>query len=273
MTVDHDLLGRTAIVTGASSGIGRAVAERLGAAGATVFLHGRTRAPMEATTAAIEAAGGRAEIALFDIRDHDALHALVDQAAADTGRLDIMVNNAGTATREPVLAGNPVSWRELFEVNVIALLAGSQAAVAQMRRLGHGGHIVNVSSTSAVDPDGGVYGATKAAVSYLTRVLRAELEDDDIRVATVSPGPVATNILRGWDPQIVAGVAALSGLDVEVKQGERLPDAVLDGAQAALDRMIAKPADIAEAVHYIVRQPLRLTIADLVIRPAKQLAL
>ncbi|KLL11983.1 SDR family oxidoreductase [Protofrankia coriariae] len=271
MTVDHDLLGRTAVVTGASSGIGRAVAQRLGAAGATVYLHGRTRAPMEATSLAIEAAGGHAHIATFDVRDSVSLRGLFSQAAADTGRLDIVVNNAGLATREPVLAGDDETWRALFEVNVIALLVGTQAAVQQMRRLGHGGHIVNVSSTSALESDGGVYGATKNAVNHLTRVLRTELEDEDIRVGTVAPGPVATNIVRNWDPQTVKGVVAFSGLDVDVRPGERLPDEVLDAAQAALERLIAKPGDIAEAVHYIVRQPLRLNIADLVIRPAKQL--
>ncbi len=108
-------------------------------------------------------------------------------------------------------------------------------------------------------------------MNHLTRVLRTELEDEDIRVATVAPGPVATNIVRNWDLQTVKGVVAFSGLDVDVRPGERLPDEVLDAAQAALERLIAKPSDIAEAVHYIVRQPLRLNIADLVIRPAKQL--
>jgi NADP-dependent 3-hydroxy acid dehydrogenase YdfG len=207
----------------------------------------------------------------LDVRDAAALSALVDRAVADTGRLDVMVNNAGLGTREPVLAGDVGMWREMFEVNVLALLVGTQAAVAAMRRAGNGGHVVNISSVGALEPGSGVYGATKAAVNYLTRALRAELEDDDIRVTSVAPGVVATNFARNFDPEVVQGIVALAGMDVEVQRGERIPTEALEAAQAALDRLIAKPEDIADAVHYVVSLPLRLNVADIVVRPAKQL--
>jgi NADP-dependent 3-hydroxy acid dehydrogenase YdfG len=271
MTVDASLHGRTAVVTGASSGIGQAVAARLGTAGALVYLVGRTPEPMDETRARIEEAGGKAEAVTLDVRDAAALSALVDRAVADTGRLDVMVNNAGLGTREPVLAGDVGMWREMFEVNVLALLVGTQAAVAAMRRAGNGGHVVNISSVGALEPGSGVYGATKAAVNYLTRALRAELEDDDIRVTSVAPGVVATNFARNFDPEVVQGIVALAGMDVEVQRGERIPTEALEAAQAALDRLIAKPEDIADAVHYVVSLPLRLNVADIVVRPAKQL--
>jgi NADP-dependent 3-hydroxy acid dehydrogenase YdfG len=226
---------------------------------------------MEQSRARIEEAGGKAEIVTLDVRDDAALTAAIDRAVTDTGRLDIMVNNAGMGTREPVLEGDPAMWRQMFEVNVIALLVGTQAAVRAMRRAGHGGHVVNISSTGALQPDNGVYGSTKATVNYLTRALRTELEEGDIRITSVAPGVTATNFVRNFPVELTQGIVALAGMDVEVRPGESLPDEALAGAQAALEHHIAKPADVAEAVHYVVSLPLRLNIADIVVRPARQL--
>jgi NADP-dependent 3-hydroxy acid dehydrogenase YdfG len=273
MTVAVDLCGKTAVVTGASSGIGMAIARCLGECGARVWLAGRTSGPMEATKAIIEAAGGKAEVVVFDIRDLNALVALVDRAAEDTGRLDIVVNNAGLCYRASVLDGERDHWREMIEVNVLALLVCTQAAVRAMRRHGSEGHIVSISSTDAFDRDGGVYGATKAAVDYLTEALRQELEDDIIRISTVSPGPVATNIVRNFEKQVIQDIHEIAGIDVEPRPGEHLPPEALERVQQALEQLIAKPGDIAEAVLYIVSQPARLNIAGLVVRPAKALVL
>jgi len=273
MTVDHDLQGKTAVVTGASSGIGRATAERLGQAGAVVYLVGRTTADMEQSRARIEASGGKAEVVTLDVRDFDALAAVVDRAAHDTGRLDIMVNNAGVGYQEAILDGTLDKWRELLDVNVLALLVGTQTAVRAMRRAGHGGHVVNISSVGALRPESGVYGATKYAVNYLTEGLRTELEDDDIRITAIAPGVISTNFARYLAPEIVQGIGALAGSDAEIHPGERLPDELLEAAQTALERQIAKPTDVADAVLYIVSLPHRLNIADLVIRPAKSMQL
>jgi NADP-dependent 3-hydroxy acid dehydrogenase YdfG len=273
MTLDVSLEGRTAVVTGASSGIGRAIAERLGAAGARTYLAGRTGPPMEESVARIEEAGGKAESVAFDIRDDEALRALVDRAATDTGRLDVMVNNAGLGHEGPILEGDPDKWREMLEVNVLALLVGCQAAVRAMRQAGNGGHIVNVSSIAAQHGESGVYGATKAAVNYITGGIRQELEDDDIRITSLMPGVVATNFARNMPQDVIEGIAATAGVELDWKPGDRLPDQALEGAQAALENLIAKPEDIADAVLYIASLPLRLNIEQIVVRPAKQLQL
>ena len=124
--------GKTAIVTGASSGIGRAIAETLGAAGAHVYLAGRTRDAMDASRARIEAAGGRGTVVARRAR-RAAVQALVDRAVRETGRLDVMVNNAGLSYPTPIIDGDPEEWRAMLETNVLALLVGSQAAVRAMR--------------------------------------------------------------------------------------------------------------------------------------------
>jgi NADP-dependent 3-hydroxy acid dehydrogenase YdfG len=272
MTSGSTMRGRTAIVTGASSGIGRAVAERLGAAGSAVHLVGRTADPMAASVARIKAAGGDATATVLDLRDSDALSELVGRVADEAG-LDIMVNNAGIAGNRAILAEDTGASREMFDVNVLALLVGCRAAVAAMRRTGNGGHIVNISSTAAQRPDFGVYGATKAAVSYLSEGLRQELEGDNIRVTSLLPGAVATNVVRNFTPEAVAGVGALIGATLDVAPGERLPEDVLDAAQTALESHIARPDDIADAVLYVVGTPLRLNIPEIVVRPAQTLRL
>jgi NADP-dependent 3-hydroxy acid dehydrogenase YdfG len=271
VAVDSNLHGKTAVVTGASSGIGEAIAERLGSAGAFVYLVGRTPSAMGESQTRIEDAGGKAEVVTLDVRDSTALIALIDRAAGDTGRLDVMVNNAGLSHPGPVLDGELDKWREMLDVNVLALLVGAQAAVRAMRRCGNGGHLVNISSTDALRRDSGVYGATKHAVNYLTEAMRQELEDDDIRITSVAPGAVATNVARHFAPDVIKGIASLAGMDIDVRPGERLPVEALQRAQSALQRLIAKPEDIADAVHYVVSLPLRLNIADIVVRPAKQL--
>jgi NADP-dependent 3-hydroxy acid dehydrogenase YdfG len=271
MGLDVTLEGKTAVVTGASSGIGQAIAERLGAAGARVYLAGRTEAPMDSSRVRIEEAGGKAEVVVMDVRDADALRALVDGAAEDTGRLDVMINNAGIGHPGSIVEGEADKWREMLEVNVLALLIGSQTAVRAMRRCGNGGHIVNISSVAAIRRDSGVYGATKHAVNCITETLRLELENDDIRVTSLMPGVIATNFARNMDPEVVKSIGALAGLELDLAPGERLPDEALEKAQAALEQFIAKPDDIADAVLYTVSLPLRLNIPELVVRPAKQL--
>jgi NADP-dependent 3-hydroxy acid dehydrogenase YdfG len=268
-----EMAGKTAIVTGASSGIGRAVSEKLGAAGAHVFLAGRSLEPMEASKKKIEAAGGRASLQSLDVRDVKQLRALVTDAVAATGRLDVMVNNAGLSHPGAIVEGEPEQWREMLETNVLALLVGCQAAVRAMRDCGAEGHIVNISSIAALRPDSGVYGATKHAVNCISATLRGELEDDTIRVVNVMPGAIATNFARNFDPEFLAGFIQATGSQVDVKKGEKLPDEVLDALQPKLQQLLGAPEDIANAVLYAVGQPINVNVADIVIRPPKQLTL
>jgi NADP-dependent 3-hydroxy acid dehydrogenase YdfG len=267
------LADRTAIVTGASSGIGRAIAEQLGAAGAHVFLAGRTRVAMEGSQKKIQEAGGQASVFGVDVRDPAQVQGLVDRAVRDTGRLDIMVNNAGVSYPAPIVEGDPEQWRTMLETNVLALLVGCQAAVRAMRACQAEGHIVNISSIAAQRRDSGVYGSTKHAVNCISATLRGELEDDTIAVVNVMPGAIATNFARNFDPEFVAGFVKMAGLDVDVARGERLPDEVFDKLTSQLKNLLGDPEDVARAVLYAVTQPIHVNVADIVIRPPKQIDL
>ena len=271
---ERALSGQTAIVTGASCGIGRAIAETLGGAGAHVILAGRTVAAMEASQKAIEEAGGKATVTAVDVRDVKALQDLVAGAVRDTGRLDVMVNNAGLSYPEKITEGDPEQWREMFDTNVIALLVGCQAAVKAMRECGAEGHIVNISSVAAQRRDSGVYGSTKHAVNCISASLRGELEDDTIRVVNVMPGAIATNFARNFDPEFVQGFVKVAGVQgVEFQKGERLPDEVVEKLQPAVAQMLGNARDIANAVLYAVTQPIGVNVLDIEVRPPKQLNL
>lgn len=267
------LSGKTAVVTGASSGIGRAIAEKLGSAGAHVYLAGRTLEAMEPSKERIEANGGKATPVTADLRDVSQVKGLVERAASETGRLDIMVNNAGVSYPAPIIEGEPEQWREMLETNILALLTGCQTAVRAMRDCGAEGHIVNISSIAAQRPDSGVYGSTKHAVNCISNTLRAELEGDTIRVVTIMPGAIATNFARNFEPTVVAGIVRSAGIDIEVKKGERLPDEVFDRIGPAMRQMLGSPEDIADAVLYAVSQPIHVNVAEVVVRPPRQLAM
>src|SRR5262245_13560536 len=273
MSGDRPLAGKTAIVTGASSGIGRAVAERLGAAGAHVYLAGRTLAAMEQSKARIEKGGGRAVAVALDVRDVAQVQGLVDRAVRDTKRLDVMVNNAGLSYPTPIVDADPEEWRAMLETNVLGLLAGCQAAVRAMRSCRAEGHIVNISSIAAQRSDSGVYGATKHAVTCISATLRRELEEDSIRVVDIRPGAIATNFARNFDPAFVANFVRATGVDVEVKRGERLPDEVMEKLQPIMKQVLGNDDDGASAVLYAVTQPLNVNVAEIVVRPPQQLSL
>jgi NADP-dependent 3-hydroxy acid dehydrogenase YdfG len=269
---DKTLSGKTAVVTGASSGIGRAIAERLGSEGAHVFLAGRTKEAMDASKAKIEAAGGKATPVVANLRDVAQVQALVQRAADETGHLDIMVNNAGVSHPDKIADADPEGWREMLETNILALLAGSQAAIRVMRKNGTQGHIVNISSVAAQRNDSGVYGATKHAVNCISGSLRAELENDSIRVVTIMPGAIATNFARNFDPKVVAGIVRIAGIDVEPKKGERLPEELFTSLPPAMRQTLGSPEDIANAVLFAVTQPIEVNVAEIVVRPPRQLA-
>lgn len=273
MTITADLSGRTAVVTGASSGIGRAIAERLGGAGAHVVLSGRTESAMKEAADRIAGEGGSARVMTADVRDPEAVRGLIGAAVDDTGRLDIMVNNAGVSHPEAIVDADVEGWRAMLETNVLGLLVGCQAAAAAMRACGAEGHIVNISSVAAHRPDSGVYGATKHAVNTISNTLRQELMDDPIQVVTIMPGAVATNFARNFDPEVLKGMVAMTGIDAKVTKGERLSDDVIEAAQQALSDLLASPDDVADAVLYAVSRPARVHVAEIVVRPNKDLNL
>ena len=269
---DASLTDHVAVVTGASSGIGQAVAERLGTSGAHVFMCGRTPDPMAQSADTIAAAGGRATTRTLDVRDVDALQDFVAEAARTAGRLDVMVNNAGVGHPAPITEGDPEQWREMLEVNVLALAAGCQAAVRAMRETGSQGHIVNISSVAALRRESGMYGATKHAVNCINASLREELEDDPIRVTSIMPGVFATNFARNFDRALVEGIAAAADIEtLEFDDQNRVPRATIEALQSKMTPMLGDVAEIAKAVEYIVTQPIEINIEELVIRPQKSL--
>jgi NADP-dependent 3-hydroxy acid dehydrogenase YdfG len=270
---ENALAGRTAVVTGASSGIGLAIVKRFAAAGAYVFLAGRTAGPMEQTKLAIEDAGGKAEVVTADLRDPQAVQSLVDVAVERTGRLDIMVNNAGLEFPSSIIEGSPEDWRAMLETNVLALLTGCKAAVLAMRECGAEGQIVNMSSVSAQRRNSGVYGATKHAVNVISASLRDELEEDDIRVTNVLPGATATNFARHFPTPFVDKIIEMSGTELTPKQGDHYTAETLNGLASNMSKNLCSPDDIANAVLYAVTQPITVNIADIVVRPPRAMTI
>lgn len=267
------LLGKTAIVTGASSGIGLATSQLLADAGAHVFLAGRTKAVMGETKRQIEDAGGSASVFAADLREFGRVQALVDEAVAVTGQLDIMVNNAGLEFPASILEGNPEDWRTMLETNVLALLVGCQAAVKAMRQCHAHGQIVNVSSVSAQRRNSGVYGATKHAVNVISASLRDELEEDTIRVTNVMPGATSTNFARNFPRPFVDRIVKMSGMDVQTVEGEHLPAETLEALAENMKKTLCSPVDVAKAILYAVTQPIEVNIADIVVRPPRAMTI
>lgn len=263
------LKGKTAIVTGASSGIGRATAELLGKHGVHVYLVGRTQSALEEVNNSIALAGGTASVAQIDINERGRIAALVQQALDESQRLDIMVNNAGLEYPGSIIDGDMDKWREMVDTNILALLAGCQAGVKAMRSCGAQGHIVNVSSVSAQRPNSGVYGATKHAVNVISSSLRDELENDDIRITNVLPGATSTNFARNFPPAFAEQFISAAGLDIPFTPGELLPADTLDALANNLKPMLCNPVDVANAVIYAVSQPINVNIAEIVVRPPR----
>lgn len=205
---------KVALVTGASRGIGAAVAERLAKDGFTVVINyaGDTKAA-EAVGSRIEAAGGRALTAKADVSDPSAVRGMFDAAEAAFGGVDVLVNNAGIMK----LAKIADSDDTLFDQHVAINLKGSFNAMREAaRRLRDGGRIINFS-TSVVGTKletYGVYTATKAAVETLTAILSKELRGRLITVNAVAPGPTATDLfLHGKSPELIERFAKMVPLE------------------------------------------------------------
>ncbi|MBL8780776.1 MAG: SDR family oxidoreductase [Alphaproteobacteria bacterium] len=263
--------GKTAIVTGASSGIGGAIARALAAEGAEVYAAGRTETSLKGLVDEIRKNDGKAHAAVIDVRDPVSINGLVDRAVKETGRINIMVNNAGLSYPDAIANGKFEHWKEMFETNVLALLAGSQAAIKAMRKGKFEGHIVNISSIGGRREGAGVYGATKAAVNMIGDTLRMELENDSIRVVQIMPGAVLTNFGRNFPPAVIEGLLKSMGESAAPDMSGKLPDEVIERAQAKAAQMFAHADDVARAVVYAVTQPITLNIYEMVVRPQRGL--
>ncbi|MFF1415606.1 SDR family NAD(P)-dependent oxidoreductase [Streptomyces sp. NPDC058289] len=190
--------GKSVLVTGAGSGIGRAIALAFAAEGAAVAVAGRTAALLDATVELIEKEGGRAVAVTADVTRTEDVRAMVRRTVEQFGSLDVAVNNAGVFRGGGPVADLPEEdWRSMLEINVTGVLLSLQAEVTAMRDQPAGGAIVNISSNLGAHtriPGVAGYLTTKAAVSALTRAAALDHIADGVRINAVSPGAAATTM-------------------------------------------------------------------------------
>jgi sorbose reductase len=211
-----DLHGKRALVTGASSGIGRKVAEAYLQAGAQVAIVARHSEALEEVAADLASAGSRVLPVCCDVTQPDQVSRMLDQVTAELGGVDIAVCNAGIITVNPVLDMSVEEFQSIQNTNVTGVFLTAQAAARQMVRQGHGGVIITTASMSGhiinVPQQVGHYCASKAAVIHLTKAMAVELAPHQIRVNSVSPGYIHTELVEPlteyhaqWEPKIPLG--------------------------------------------------------------------
>lgn len=226
------LANKVAVVTGASKGIGAAIATALAAEGASVVVNYASSKPeADAVVTAITQAGGRAVAVKGDVSKAEEAQVIIAAAIAEYGRLDILVNNAGVYEFAPLEAITEDHFHKLFNINVLGLILMTQAAV---KHVGEGGSIINIGAciTTMKPPASSVYSASKSAVETITGVLAKELGKRNIRVNSVNPGPTETE-----------GSAKMAAAASKEKGAGLI-------AQTPLGRL-GKPGDIAKVVVFL----------------------
>jgi NADP-dependent 3-hydroxy acid dehydrogenase YdfG len=241
---------KTALVTGASSGIGQAVARRLCTEGMKVVCCARRTERLEALQTELEGVAGELWPMTADLRDEQQILRMFAAIREGLGGVDVLVNNAGLGYRSPLTTGETRHWREMLEVNVLALCICTREAVSDMRARGDAGHVIHISSMSGhrVPSQSGVYSATKYAVRSLTEGLRQELRaaGSKIRVTAISPGFVETEFAARWNQRPEAAAETYG----------RYP--------------VIQADEIADMVAYALRQPAHVQIHDVLVRPTDQ---
>ncbi len=238
-----------AIVTGASSGIGLAIAQHLSKAGYDLALCARRHDRLTAAAKDLETNGSEVLAQTVDLRDEAQILSFFSAVHERFGRLDVLINNAGLGHKEPLMTGKTEAWREMLEVNVLALCICTREAVQRMQSA-NSGHIVHISSMSGhrVPAIAGIYSATKFAVRSLSETLRRELRtaQSNIRISSVSPGIVETEFAQKYHQSA-------------------------EKAQETYGQFpVLQAEDIAKAVVYALQQPEHVEVNDILIRPTQQ---
>ncbi len=195
-----NLKGKTALVTGASQGLGHRFATVLADHGAKVALAARQVDKLSALKAEIEAKGGIASTAKLDVTDAASIEACLDQAEKDLGPIDILVNNAGVAVSKSVLEQTEADWDKVVDTNLKGAFFTAQAVAKRMVTRGQGGAIVNIASVLALEVIGHLapYAASKGGIWQVTKTMALELARHNVRVNALAPGYIVTDINRDF---------------------------------------------------------------------------
>ncbi len=243
------LEGQTAVITGASSGIGKAVAYALTEEGATVVLAARREERLDTLAQDLNARGHNTVVVPTDVTVREEVNELINTAGKVTGKIDILVNNAGVMLLGR-MADRPVEeWRQMVEVNVMGALYCIKAILPIMLEQ-QSGHIVNISSIAGrrvPNPNSAVYSGTKFFLNGVTEGLRQEVTQNGIRVVSVEPGMVDTEL-------------------AEHVRDKAIRESILN----MQDFKMLEARDIAEAVRYAVSQPPHVNVNEILIRPTDQ---
>ncbi|WDZ96438.1 SDR family oxidoreductase [Herbaspirillum sp. WKF16] len=246
--MNANIKDKVVIITGASSGLGEATARHLGALGAKLVLGARRADRLAALVAEIEGAGGAAIAVTTDVSRREDMEALVARGVERFGRVDVLVNNAGTMPLSPLAKLKVDEWDRTIDVNIKGVLYGVAAVLPRFAAQGSG-HVINVASVAGIKvfaPIGTVYSATKYAVRALTEGLRMEAPDG-VRATIISPGAVASELKH------------------------HSSDADTAAAVQAFYQANEIPADsVARAIAYAIEQPANVDINEIVLRPVAQ---
>jgi NAD(P)-dependent dehydrogenase (short-subunit alcohol dehydrogenase family) len=251
--VDLQLDGKRALVTGSTSGIGRAVATALAGEGAVVAVHGRDRKRAEETVAAIAGSGGKAVAALGDLSRDDGRETVVRSVESELGGIDILVNNVGGSTRDGWPTAEPADWAAMLDLNVVSAVRLISAFTPGMRAR-NWGRIIQIGSAAGASPPPSMagYGAAKAALANLTVSLAKHLAGSGVTANIVSPGPTMT---EGWR-EFALSFARSQGMGEDF---EAARTALMSGPLANPSARLAEPGEVASLVS-LVASPLAASI-------------
>jgi len=248
------LKGTTALITGASSGIGEATALAFGAAGMNVAIAARRKDRLDNLAVLLRACGVEALVLEADITDTAQPAAIVERTVERFGRLDALINNAGVMLLGAIPGADPGEWHRMVDLNFTALTLCTLAALPHLQRAAQSeprrvADIVNVSSVAGrvARANAGVYNATKFAVGAYSEALRQEVTRQHVRVALVEPGAVTTELGSHNRPEVREAMA------------KRL---------AGVERL--DPKDVADAILYVVGRPRHMAVNEMLIRPTEQ---